>query len=78
MNYKKGDLFYHKDHSTIFMVHSIKDNMYTLFFPTGHPTRDKPWARYDSAKMEDVAMQVTDKKAEKAMRILYGRQLNKS
>lgn len=73
MSYKKGDMFVHKEYSTFFMIDSVKDNMYTCFYPTGHPNRDKPWARYSKERIENEAIQVTDKKATEAMRVLYDR-----
>lgn len=78
MNYKKGDLFLHKDYSTFFMIESVKGDMCTCFYPTGHPNRDKPWARYSVDRIDAEATQITDKKAERAMRILYDRQSYKS
>jgi hypothetical protein len=78
MSYKKGDMFVHKEYSTFFMIESAVGDMYTCFYPTGHPKRDKPWARYSAQRIADEAVQVTDKKATQAMRILYDRQSSKS
>lgn len=74
----KGDFFFHKEHNAFFMIDTIETNrknetLYVCFFPSGHPNRERPWAKYTDDKMDDVAVKITDEKMTKAMRILYER-----